>query len=107
MTWYHKQFETYLRKYEKNRRCTYLIDGVGQNIRKGAFPASWFDNIIMHEFEGIELPIPSEYEQYLTHWYGKEYMKMPPIEKRNSGHTLSRIDLGSYLYEEMDNEPKP
>ena len=108
LTWYHKQFEKFLRKYEKNRHCKYLIDGVGQNIRKGAFPASWFDNIIMHKFEDIELPIPAEYEQYLTHWYGKKYMNIPPIEKRNSGHTLSRIDLGNYLYEEIErNDSEP
>ena len=37
------------------------------------------------EFEGRMYNAPSNYETYLTQIYGN-YMELPPIEKRNSGH---------------------
>lgn len=33
------------------------------------------------EFEGVQVQIPGEYDKYLTNLY-KDYMKLPPVEKR-------------------------
>lgn len=99
LNWYHKRLEHCLKKYDRNPKCVYLLDGVGQNIRKGAFPASWFDELLMVPFEDMILPIPAGYDEYLRHWYGDSYMELLPLEKRFSGHVMARIDLGDYLYE--------
>ncbi len=96
MSFYHWFFNKMLTWYDKTSN-PYLIDGVGQNIKKGAFPASWFDELVEVPFEDITLPVPAGYDEYLRHWYGDSYMELPPISSRNSGHNLSRIDLGSYL----------
>ena len=59
---------------------------------------------VLHKFENCEFRIPQKYEQLLLQIFGKNYMQLPPIEKRNSGHTLIKIDLGQYenLIEAMD-----
>ncbi len=93
---YHWVFEKILTHYN-NTDSNWLIDGVGQNIRKGAFPADWFDELIEVPFEDLMLPIPKLYDEYLKHWYGEKYMQLLPISKRKSGHVMKRIDLGSYI----------
>lgn len=95
MKTYHNIFNSILQRYN-NTDSPWLIDGVGQNIRKGAFPAEWFDEVVDVPFENMQLPVPSRYDEYLRHWYGDKYMQLLPISKRNSGHVMKRIDLGSY-----------
>ena len=102
---YHQVFEKILTRYNRSK-SEWLIDGVGQNIRKGAFPAYWFDETIEVPFENVTLPIPKEYDAYLQHWYGKKYMELPPVSERNSGHTMKRIDLGAYIQRFGFNESK-
>ena len=50
----------------------------------------------MHKFENCEFRIPSRYTDLLTQIFGPKYMDLPPVEKRNSGHTLVNIDLGKF-----------
>jgi len=47
-------------------------------------------------FENTQLRVPSKYLALLTQVFGEDYMQLPPEEKRNSGHTLVKIDLGEY-----------
>lgn len=47
-------------------------------------------------FENTKLHVPSKYLELLTQVFGEDYMQLPPEDKRNSGHTLVRIDLGEY-----------
>ena len=39
------------------------------------------------EFEGKTYKIPAGYEQWLTAFYGSDYMQLPPVEKRKR-HTF-------------------
>ena len=96
--WYHSQFEKVLRKYESYEASEWLIDGVGQNLMKGAFPAEWVQELEEVPFEDMQVCVPAGCRAYLTHWYGKNYMELPPIQSRLSGHTIARLDLGGYLY---------
>ncbi len=43
------------------------------------------DVVIRHRFENIELPITSEFDNYLSTQYG-DYMTPPPLEERIPGH---------------------
>ena len=47
------------------------------------------------EFEGHEFTVPTQYDVILKQLFG-DFMKLPPLEKRTSGHTLDIIDFGSY-----------
>lgn len=51
---------------------------------------------VLHKFENCQFRIPDQYETLLLQIFGKNYMQLPPVEKRNSGHTLVKIDLGEY-----------
>ena len=46
-----------------------------------------------HNFEHIKTKIPANYNEYLTSLYGKNYMTLPPVEKRET-HPLMEIDFG-------------
>lgn len=39
------------------------------------FPALWFDEMIMVDFEGVSFSIPKEYDAFLTKAYG-DYRKI-------------------------------
>ncbi len=47
----------------------------------------------MLEFEGISVRVPENYHAYLTNLY-KDYMRLPPEEKRVSHHGIVKIDVG-------------
>ncbi len=52
---------------------------------------------IKYNFEDLEVYGVEDYDKYLKHLYG-DYMKLPPIEKRNSIHDFILLDLNkSYL----------
>ncbi len=96
---YHSMLEHALKTYSKKENCVFLIDGEGLSLHKGAFPAKWFYNLTEMEFEGVKLPVPEYYDDYLKHFYGENYMKTIPESKRHSGRKILRIDLGKYLYD--------
>lgn len=102
---YHWCFEAVLRMFNWNKKSKYLIDGVGQNVGKGAFPLSWFDEMTEIPYEDMTFSVPAKYDEYLRHWYGDRYMELLPISSRKSGHNLKRMDLGKYLFAETENLP--
>ncbi|MBR5826619.1 MAG: LicD family protein [Clostridia bacterium] len=102
---YHWCFEAVLRMFNWNKKSKYLIDGVGQNVGKGAFPISWFDEMTEIPYEDMTFSVPAKYDEYLRHWYGDRYMELLPISSRKSGHSLKRMDLGKYLFAETENLP--
>ena len=52
-------------------------------------PAIWdkeiFDDYTEYAFENYTFMGVKDYDKYLSSYYG-DYMKLPPVEKRNSGH---------------------
>ena len=102
---YHQFFERALQMFDFKKNSKYLIDGVGQNLEKGPFPKSWFEELIDVPYEDMVFKAPKAYDEYLRHWYGDRYMELLPLSSRNSGHALARLDLGKYLYEHSENYP--
>ena len=45
------------------------------------YSAAWLQAGRTAKFEGVELPVPSESEKYLTVLYGDDYMTPPPADK--------------------------
>ncbi|MBQ8502795.1 MAG: LicD family protein [Clostridia bacterium] len=100
---YHFCFEKVLQLFKKKKNSEYIIDGVGLNLEKGAFPLSWFNETIEVPYEDMTFKIPVGYDGYLRKWYGDRYMELLPLSSRNSGHKLLRLDLGKYLFAETEN----
>ncbi len=99
---YHRCFDRILTLYHKNKKSAYLIDGVGLNLDKGAFPAEWFGDFIDMPYEDMTFKVPVGYDNYLRMWYGDRYMELLPLSARFSGHKLLRLDLGKYIIPETE-----
>ena len=100
---YHRCLDRALTLYHKNEKSAYLIDGVGLNLDKGAFPAEWFGEFIDMPYEDMTFKVPVGYDNYLRMWYGDRYMELLPLSARFSGHKLLRLDLGKYIIPETEN----
>ncbi len=82
-------------EFFRNRRTGYLYDGMGRNLKRGAFPAKWLEEAVYVDFEGYQFPVPKEYDKYLTYLYG-DYMQMIPVSQRRTSHSIVLMDLGEY-----------
>lgn len=92
LEWFQKKVLTLFCR-GKNKR--YLFDGMGPNITRGAYPAAWLQHSIPMKFEGIEFPVPVDYEKYLHYLYG-DYRQPVTISQRYESHHVQQVDLGIY-----------
>ena len=53
------------------------------------------DEVITHDFEGYQLPVPKKYDEYLTFLYG-DYMEKAPLSTRLGCHEILLCDIGKY-----------
>lgn len=91
---YHYIYEKLIRLFNRSN-SNYYIDSVGMNLMKGAFQKECIIGEPQYvPFETTQAPIPPGWNEYLIHWYGDNYMEVPVISSRNSGHKLAQIDLG-------------
>lgn len=100
---YHRCLDWALTLFHTDKKSAYLIDGVGLNLHRGAFPADWFGDFIDMKYENMTFKVPVGYDNYLRMWYGDRYMELLPLSSRFSGHTLLRLDLGKYILPETEN----
>ena len=56
------------------------------------YPQEAFAEVIYHEFEGLQMPIPKGYDAYLKMAFG-DYMELPPEDKQVPHHDLVALDL--------------
>ena len=82
-------------RFFQHRNTGWLYDGMGRNLKRGAFPREWLEETVYVPFEGCMLPVPKEYDKYLTWLYG-DYMKMIPVSSRRTSHSIVLMDLGAY-----------
>lgn len=82
--------------YQNSKDCRYVTNFSSQyGWRKQTFPIEVYGEGTYLEFEGHQFMAPAKWEAVLKSLYG-DYMKLPPEEKRNSGHDVVQIDLGKY-----------
>ena len=55
----------------------------------------WIRSLTLYHFEGRVYPGIAAYDEYLKHYY-KDYMQLPPLEKRNH-HGRLDVDFGQYF----------
>ena len=69
-----------------------------KEVAQGNFLAFWprgagdMDILLPEKFEDIEINIPNDYDYVLSTVFGKDYMKLPPIEKRIT-HAPLKIEV--------------
>lgn len=81
--------------FKRKKNAKYLYDGMGRNIYNGSFPINYLDEAIYVNFEGYKLPVPKEYDKYLTFLYG-DYMQLAPLSTRLGCHDIKLCDIGKY-----------
>ena len=81
--------------FKNKKNAKYLYDGMGRNIYNGSFPIEYLDEVIYVDFEGYKLPVPKEYDKYLTFLYG-DYMELAPLSTRLGCHEIKLCDIGKY-----------
>lgn len=92
-------FSEKMLKLYKNKKSDYLIDGTGLNINSGVFKRHCLENLKEIDFEGVKAPIPENYDEFLRHIYGENYLDEPPLYMRSGTHSITRLDLGEYIFE--------
>ena len=80
----------------RNKDTGVLYDSMGRNVERGAFPEEWLAEAVYVDFEDTKLPIPQEWDKYLSYLYG-DYMEMIPVSERHVSHEIVRIDLGRFI----------
>ena len=77
---------------EKQKHSEYVTNYCGAwGVKKETHHKKCFDKYNIVKFEGIDVKIPSGYDEILTNLYG-DYMKLPPKEKQVSHHYTDIID---------------
>ena len=61
------------------------------------YERDWFAEPELAFYEDVILPVPTDWDSYLKIRYN-DYMRLPPLDKRNSYHSFEFVDLdNSYL----------
>ncbi|MFI3140835.1 MAG: LicD family protein [Clostridia bacterium] len=94
---YHWCFDKVLCVYKNKKNSKFVIDGVGNNMLKGALPIEWLQELKETNFEGRKIKISAHEKPYLTKLYGENYMDLLPYTQRFSGHNIVQLDLGEYI----------
>lgn len=90
-----KMQNTLMSQFKNKKDAKFLFDSMGRNITRGEFPKQWLEDAVYVDFENVKLPIPKEYDKYLSYLYG-DYMEMIPVSLRHVSHDIIRMDLGEY-----------
>ena len=83
-----KRFKSLFRQLTKvNRPTRYVLSNWPvYGFKKEIQEAKDFENFIHCSFCGVDVLISANYDKILSKTYG-DYMKMPPVEKRQSNHS--------------------
>lgn len=57
------------------------------------YPAWIFKDVVYREFEGIQVPLPVGYDEYLRMAFSGDYMQLPPKEQQIPKHEVTFYDL--------------
>lgn len=87
--WY-SMYDKFISSSNGSKYCT-IPSG-----RKGVYgemqPLDIFLPLSKGFFEGVEVKLPNNYDEYLKSLYG-DYMKLPPIEQRETLHFLKELNI--------------
>ncbi len=67
----------------------------GPHYMQNEYPKQAFSGVVYKPFEGIDSPIPSGYDEYLSMAFG-DYMTLPPPEKQKPHHDTVFSDIDAH-----------
>lgn len=85
-----KQMSKY--KIEDSEYITELCSG--PHYMQNKYPKDIFADVIYKEFEGLMMPLPVGYDEYLKIAFG-DYMQLPPANKQKPHHDIISLNLNS------------
>lgn len=80
-------------KKANEKESKMIYPQVAEKLGAWAMQKNFFSEYISLKFENTDFSAPSHYREFLTDGYG-DYMTPPPIEKRQNGHGVVKIDFG-------------
>lgn len=92
--WHHafQKFDELSTSYERSQRPLYLTNLTDCGDTYYCVPASCFKSKTKLEFEGEQFYAMAGYDAYLRSGF-KDYMKLPPIEKRKQTHNFKAFKI--------------
>ena len=96
----HKIFDFSATMFAKKKNAEYLLDSTGQHIRYGRFPKYYLEELTETELDGLKVPIPVHYHEYLSFFYGENYFPKPSLSAQVGAHKFARLDLGEFVFED-------
>lgn len=75
--------------FDGSETCTITLqrDGGTKHLSQQVWKSEWFEKTVKMPFEDMIVSVPAGYDKILTSFYG-DYMKIPPMEKRNAKHDV-------------------
>ena len=92
--WGHRGMEYLSRKYRNIKTARVRCFGWGDKVETAGFLRKWNEETRDILFEGITVSAPEDLEGFLTCSFGKDYMTLPPEEKRKPAHIADYIHFG-------------
>lgn len=87
-----KEFINFENEWKQEKGDRIFVHNATYALEKEIFRKYWFDEEVDVEFEGLKVPITKYYDEYLSQLFG-DYMQLPPVEKRVSGHSHYYLNL--------------
>ncbi|MCI8465863.1 MAG: LicD family protein [Lachnospiraceae bacterium] len=92
--WGHRGMEYLSRRYHSARATRVRCFGWGSREEERGLWKRWHLETGEVEFEGLTLRASKDIKGFLTHFFGENYMSLPPREKRIPGHMVTDLDFG-------------
>lgn len=96
----HKTFDFAATMFSKKKNAEYLLDSTGQHIHYGRFPKYYLEELTETELDGLKVPMPVHYHEYLSFFYGENYFPKPSLSSQVGAHQFARLDLGEFVFED-------
>lgn len=90
--WLYKMAHKVAMRYDKDKDVNKVICFFGAYKKRDIYDAHEYEKYNRCIFENIEVNILAEYDSVLKQLYGN-YMKLPPVEKRDTKHTITEIKI--------------
>lgn len=79
----------YFAKYKNLHQSRMVTIPTGRRHYFGEMlPRHYFSEFVLLPFEDLEVYAPVAYKEYLVNLYGKRYMELPPVEKREKHYVV-------------------